>query len=163
MILLWEWRMLHQQLAFAGGFSSEEELKDFVTCILWGGTGTALLFLFTSFLSFFLFFCFLGHMEVPRGQIRATAVGLHHSHRNVGSPTHWARPGIKPISSWIPVRFISTAPQWEFLQYCFLTALSWPLHPLPFLVNNCLSLPFGTQGQLWRLNEAYFLKCNAGT
>ena len=32
-----------------------------------------------------------------RGQIRAAAASLHHSH--TGSLTHWARPGIKPMSS----------------------------------------------------------------
>ena len=31
----------------------------------------------------------------------------------VGSLTHWARPGIEPISSWILVRFVSPAPQQE--------------------------------------------------
>ena len=32
------------------------------------------------------------------------------------------------------------------LHCCFLTAASLFLHPLPFLVNNCLNLTFGTQG-----------------
>ena len=47
--------------------------------------------LLLSFLSFFLFLFFwflvlhLWHMEVLRGQIRATATGLHHSHSNLGS------------------------------------------------------------------------------
>ena len=35
-----------------------------------------------------------------RERIRAAAVGLHHSHRNTGALTHWARPGIEPTSSW---------------------------------------------------------------
>ena len=62
-----------------------------------------------------------------RGWIRAAASGLHHSHSNTGSElhlwptpkvtaaslTHWARPGIEPASSWIRVRFLSTAPPWE--------------------------------------------------
>ena len=30
-----------------------------------------------------------------------------------GSLTHRARPGIKPVSSWILVRFISAEPPWE--------------------------------------------------
>ena len=30
-------------------------------------------------------------------------------------------------------------------------------HLLPSLINNCLSLPIGTQGSLWRLNESCFL------
>ena len=62
-------------------------------------------------------------MEVPRlgGWIGAAAASLHHSYSNTGSFTHWARPGIEPSSSWILVRFVSTAPQWEFLNYTLLT------------------------------------------
>ena len=48
-----------------------------------------------------------------RGQIRAVAAGLRRSHSNTGSLTHQVRPGIKPMSSWILVRFVSTEPQWE--------------------------------------------------
>ena len=65
-----------------------------------------------------------------RGQIGAVAAGLHHSHSNARSEpsatyttthgnaislTHWVRPGIKPASSWMLVRFIFTEPQWELL------------------------------------------------
>ena len=32
------------------------------------------------------------------------------AHSNAGSLTHWARPGIKPESSWILVRFVTTEP-----------------------------------------------------
>ena len=35
------------------------------------------------------------------------------AHGNAGSLTHWVRPGIEPVSSWILVRFISAEPQWE--------------------------------------------------
>ena len=38
---------------------------------------------------------------------------LHTAHSNARSPAHWARAGIKPTSSRILVRFVSTAPQWE--------------------------------------------------
>ena len=62
-----------------------------------------------------------------RGRFEAVAAGLHHSHSNsgsssaacttahgnVGSITHWVRPGIKPASSWMLVRFISAEPRWE--------------------------------------------------
>ena len=64
-----------------------------------------------------------------RGLISATAAGLHYSYSNTRSEprlwhihhisrqcrilTHWARPGIKPVSSWIQVGFISTEPRWE--------------------------------------------------
>ena len=67
------------------------------------------------------------------GSNGAVAAGLPQSHSIGGSEpdlrptpqltatwdqslTHWARPGIEPVSSWMLVRFVSTAPQWE-LQY----------------------------------------------
>ena len=48
-----------------------------------------------------------------RGQIGATAAGLHHSHSNARSLTHWSRLGTQPVSSWILVRFVSTELWWE--------------------------------------------------
>ena len=65
-----------------------------------------------------------------RGQIRAVAAGLHHSHSNTRSEPHlqptphgnagyltdWARPGIEPVSSCILVGFITADPQWELLK-----------------------------------------------
>ena len=36
------------------------------------------------------------------------------AHSNTRSLTHWARPGIKPTSSWILVDFFYAMPQWEF-------------------------------------------------
>ena len=42
-----------------------------------------------------------------RGQIWATAANLCHNHSNVGSLTHWARPGIESTTSWFLVRFVS--------------------------------------------------------
>ena len=58
-----------------------------------------------------------------RGQIGAVATGLHQSPSNSGSKprlwpyttahcntrslTHWARPGIEPLTSWFLVRFIN--------------------------------------------------------
>ena len=71
-----------------------------------------------------------------RGQTGAAAAGLHHTHSNARSeqhlqptpqlkatpdPTHWVRPGVEPASSWIPVRFVSTAPQWELSKSYFKT------------------------------------------
>ena len=54
-----------------------------------------------------------------RGWIGATTASLHHSHRNARSLTHWARPVIEPVSSWILIRFVSTAPLWEVQQTFF--------------------------------------------
>ena len=51
-----------------------------------------------------------------KGLIGATAAGLHHSHSNVGSLTHWSRPGIEPSTSWFLVGFVSTAP-WRELPW----------------------------------------------
>ena len=35
------------------------------------------------------------------------------AHHNAGSLTHWVRPGIKPASSWMLVKFVSAEPRWE--------------------------------------------------
>ena len=51
-----------------------------------------------------------GHSQ-SRGWIRAAAGGLHHSIGNATSLTHWASPGIKPESSRILVKFITTETQ----------------------------------------------------
>ena len=48
-----------------------------------------------------------------RGLTGAVAAGLHHSHSNARSLTHWARPGIKPATSCLLVGFVSAAPQQE--------------------------------------------------
>ena len=70
----------------------------------------------------------------PRGLIRAVAAGLHHSHSNARSeprlwPTPssrkrrilnpWAKPGIKPTTSWFLVRFVSPAPWWELPEFYY--------------------------------------------
>ena len=44
------------------------------------------------------------------------------------------------------------------LDHRFLTAPLFCPHPLPFLITNCLNLPFGTQGRSWSLHETYFLQ-----
>ena len=84
----------------------------------------------------FFFFCFLGphpwHTDGPRLGTKselqllayATAMwdpscigDLHHSSQQCWILTHLARSGIKPESSWILVRFISTAPQQKLQQF----------------------------------------------
>ena len=62
-----------------------------------------------------------------RGWIGAVAASLTIVHSNARSLTHWARPGMEPVSSWMPVRFIYTEPRWELHQ------LSW------FKVNNLVN------------------------
>ena len=41
------------------------------------------------------------------GLIVAVAASLHQSHSNAGSSAHWARPGIKPATSWFLVGFVN--------------------------------------------------------
>ena len=82
-----------------------------------------------------LFFCFLGphlwHREVPRlgvksklqlpgyipqaqqCRIRATSVTYTTLHGDARSLTHWARPGIQPVTSWLLVGFVSAVPGQE--------------------------------------------------
>ena len=48
-----------------------------------------------------------------------------HSHSNAGSESlgdshHSERSGIGPTSSWVPVRFITTKPQWELPNQVFI-------------------------------------------
>ena len=59
-------------------------------------------------------------------QIQAASATYTTAHSNARSLTHWARPGIKPSSSWMPVRFI----------YC------WATTGTPYLIENLSVLPF---------------------
>jgi len=47
--------------------------------------------------------------------IQATFVTYTIAHGNTGSLTHWVRPGLELMSSWILVGFVTTEPQWELL------------------------------------------------
>ena len=55
----------------------------------------------------------------PHG-IRAMSVTYTTAHDNAGSLTHWARPGIEPMSSWILVGFVTAEPWWKLLVILFL-------------------------------------------
>ena len=46
--------------------------------------------------------------------------------------------------------------------YCCLTVPRLSSHPLHSPITNCLYLPLGTQGRLWRLCKAHFLKTRNG-
>ena len=54
-----------------------------------------------------------------KGRTGAAAAGLCHSHSNTGSLTHGAGPKVKPSSSWILVKFLTTEPQRELLYLFF--------------------------------------------
>ena len=93
------------------------------------------------YLSIYLF-CFLGlhlwHMEVPRLGVKSglqllaytTARAmqdpshvchLHHSSQQCQILNHWVRPGIKPTSSWILVRFVTSETGWELSEVKYYT------------------------------------------
>ena len=103
---------------------------------------------FGYFFLFCLFFClFFRAMPVPYGgsqvssPIGAVATGLHHSHSHAGSEqrlwptttaclTHWARPGIEPVSSWMPVvmrtfKIYYLTNFCEFIQNIFIEKLGY--------------------------------------
>ena len=82
---------------------------------------TLIFFLFSAFFFFRAATEACGSSQA-RGQIGAVVASLCHSLSDArsephlqltGSLTRWARPGIEPASSWIQVRFISTAPRCE--------------------------------------------------
>ena len=109
---------------------------------------------FLFFLFIYFFFCSFVFRATPmacgnfqaRGQIRALAAGLHHSHSNTGPKQHlWPTPQlmatpdprptearIKPASSWILVRFSYCASQWELLKHNFLILII-------FLEKKCIA------------------------
>ena len=115
---------------------------------------------------FFFFLSFEGctHHGIlssqARGQIRSVANGLCHSHSNTRYLTHWARPGIESVSSWILVRFITTKTlwnstisilyfeifdktKWKWLFFCILTANKSPfMHVINFSLHLFYFLPF---------------------
>ena len=52
-------------------------------------------------------------------QIRATPATYTTAHSNAGSLTHWPRPGIEPVSSWILLGFVTAEPQWDLQNWKF--------------------------------------------
>ena len=95
---------------------------------MWDYCGAQIFPNLNFFFFFFFFFCIFRAAPAAyggsqaRGQIRAAAAGLHHSHSNAGSEpcvsstytithgnarslTHQARPGIEPATSWFLVGF----------------------------------------------------------
>ena len=97
------------------------------------------------FFFFFLFFSLFFSRPAPmafgssqaRGQIGAVATGPcpHHipalsatyttAHGNARTLTHWVRPGIKPMSSWTLVGFVTSELQWEPPHLIFSTYVIW--------------------------------------
>ena len=127
-------------------------------------------------LFFFFFFFFLGlhqwHMEVPRLSVElelqllaytsATAMpdlshvcDLHHSSWNARFLTQWARPRIKPASSWILVEFVTAEPQWELSSEFQHDNLVWNLAFEHVLVNNQSMKLFSKSYIYWYMYICY--------
>ena len=106
-----------------------------VFAVIWNLLSPSFFYLFNYFCLFRAATPALYGGSQAKGQIGAVATALCHSHSNVrskphpvtyttahgnaGSLTQWARPGIKPASSWMLIRFISTEP-WQELSIFFL-------------------------------------------
>ena len=95
------------------------------------------------------------------------------AHGNARSLTHGARPGIEPTTAWFPVRFISTEPRRELLEYLLFLFLSDCMVGLPILCwievvrvgNPCLVPDFSRETFhcwvfycLFVINSFYYVK-----
>ena len=104
-------------------------------------SSVAFIYLFIClFICLFIWGPYPQHMEVPRPvvkselqlpqhQIRAASPTYTTAHGNAGSLTHWVGPGIKSVSSWILVKFITAESQRGLLPQLLLDdcGLSWHL------------------------------------
>ena len=61
----------------------------------------------------------LAYASAIARQIQATSAINTAFLGNAGFLAHRVRPGLEPTSSWILVRFVSAAPQWELLFFLF--------------------------------------------
>ena len=137
--------------------------------VLWA----SLFFICEAESNWFLFFVFFRAIPTAygssqaRSRIRAVAAGLHHSHSNArselclrhsnaGSLTHWVRPGFKPASSWILVRFVSAEPWRELLILWVKTRENCQNHWLPPNHKFLWTLPF-----FWRWHLMLFLSASS--
>ena len=57
--------------------------------------------------------------QPPKHQIQTTSANYTAAHSNTRSLTHWARPGIEPVTSWFLVGFVFTVPWWELQSFPF--------------------------------------------
>ena len=109
-----------------------------------------------------------------KGRIGAIVAGLHHSHSgiraapvtyttahvNTGSLTHWVRPGIKSVSSWTLVRFVSAEPRQELLapKLSHATLAQWNENPTS-IHKDTGSIPGLAQ---WMKDPVLALSCSVG-
>ena len=76
-----------------------------------------------------------------RGRIGTAVAGLHHSHSHAGSLTHWARPRIEPMASWILVGFVTAEARQEFAIFFFQSCLNVIFFNAFYCIYSC-TVPF---------------------
>ena len=99
--------------------------------------------------------------QTQQHQIQTMSATSTTAHGNTRSLTHRMRPGIKPASSWTPVRFVSTVPRQELLRSCFKCHLLRVVIPdVPEQIIFCIISYFYniekfTIGNIWFLLSAW--------
>ena len=102
--------------SFQQEFSSYSGGSSAMWCIiffLWLLSKTSPYFIYLFICLFVCLFIYL--FSDQQQHIQAVAVTYTTAHGNIGSLTHWVRPGIEPTSSWMLIRFVSAEP-WQELQ-----------------------------------------------
>ena len=141
MVIKWELKVCsyYKMYVFLRNHFNSRKLLSMIPIVVLWNVLFSLVALFLGEEDFFFFFLLFrttllayGSSQT-RGQIGATAAGKHHSHINTSSepclwptpqltavPDPWptVRPRIKPTSSWILIRFISSEPQWNLGIFC---------------------------------------------
>ena len=86
--------------------------------------------------------CGVGHHH-SQHQIWTTSSTYTEGQSNTGSLTHWAGPRIKPMSSWILVRFITAGPQWKLPARCSSKSFVYinSVYILPYEVGAIIIIP----------------------
>ena len=74
-------------------------------------------------------------------QFWATSVTYTKAHDNARCLTHWTRPGIKPASLWLLVRFVSTEPWQELPIFHIIRTNNPKIYMGPQKTLNCQSHP----------------------
>ena len=95
-------------------------------------------------------------------QCRTWAVSVTHTtdHGNVGSLTHWVRPGIEPTSSWILVGFVTSEPLQEH-QCCLFYSYTSSLQHIVGLSRCCWTMTIPAKDfSAQPLNKKIFLEVN---
>ena len=98
------------------------------------------------FFFFFFFWKFPGYgsnwscshwplLQSQQPQIWASSATYSTAQVNAGSLTHWTRPGIEPVSSWILVGFVATEPQRELHNVLLQSLIILFLHTHIFKIN----------------------------